>query len=404
MKILILILLFQFINAVAWPQAAQITINGKVLDAKTKAPLSYATVGMEPQTIKLSAGHDGRFELNVPVSAKDDSLFVSHIGYRTVKKRIGDIVSPVIVLMEEYPIELRAVTVTSRTLSLKEIDKALRKIKDNLYAYETEVSNGLYNLFLSYLEENGYDELLKQCTYDWTSFNNERKTFYKNYSLPQKTTGKVDTSENFTDFPAVNIPHPAAVLFCQWLTEQYNGNPGKKKFAKVTFRLPSLKEWQIAALGYAKFQSWELLENKVEVVIPPDTISALKKGRKAIIPVNKEILYPWWTSYNYRKKATNANNCYMGNFNSPESVAPCAWGQLPNSDGWWKMARTASYFPNGFGLYDMVGNVAEMVAENGVACGGSWNDLPEESTIHSVKTYTKPDASIGFRIFMEVQE
>jgi hypothetical protein len=43
-----------------------------------------------------------------------------------------------------------------------------------------------------------------------------------------------------------------------------------------------------------------------------------------------------------------------------------------------------------------------MIDEKGKACGGSWNDLPENSTIHSVKTYKKPDASIGFRIFMEV--
>jgi hypothetical protein len=35
------------------------------------------------------------------------------------------------------------------------------------------------------------------------------------------------------------------------------------------------------------------------------------------------------------------------------------------------MSITTSYFPNGIGLYDMVGNVAEIVKEKGIACGGS---------------------------------
>ena len=56
------------------------------------------------------------------------------------------------------------------------------------------------------------------------------------------------------------------------------------------------------------------------------------------------------------------------------------------------------------GLFDVVGNVAEMIDVKGKACGGSWNDPPEKSTIHSVKSYRKPDPSIGFRVFMDVIE
>ena len=47
------------------------------------------------------------------------------------------------------------------------------------------------------------------------------------------------------------------------------------------------------------------------------------------------------------------------------------------------------------------GNVAEMIDEKGKACGGSWNDPPSESTIHSIKNYRHSDASIGFRVFMD---
>jgi hypothetical protein len=68
------------------------------------------------------------------------------------------------------------------------------------------------------------------------------------------------------------------------------------------------------------------------------------------------------------------------------------------------MARTESYFPNDMGLFDVCGNVAEMIDEKGKACGGSWKDLPENGTIQSVKTYNGSDETVGFRVFMEVIE
>jgi formylglycine-generating enzyme required for sulfatase activity len=77
---------------------------------------------------------------------------------------------------------------------------------------------------------------------------------------------------------------------------------------------------------------------------------------------------------------------------------------MPTVDGWTMMAPVQAYFPNDIGLYDVVGNVAEMTVEKGKACGGSWNHPPEESTIRSINEYAGPDSRIGFRPFMEVIE
>ncbi|HMI67578.1 MAG TPA: hypothetical protein VK517_16170 [Cyclobacteriaceae bacterium] len=73
-------------------------------------------------------------------------------------------------------------------------------------------------------------------------------------------------------------------------------------------------------------------------------------------------------------------------------------------DGFVMAGPVAQYFPNEMGFFDVVGNVAEMTDEKGKACGGSWNHVPQESTIVSINSYSGPDASIGFRIFMEVLE
>ena len=399
-----MIIMVLIINT-TWSQENTLRISCKVLDAKTKEPLANATVKVKTAEIELISV-DGNFVFSIPADAVNDSLEVSYIGYKTFKKRIAEIKDHENVFLEDYSIELKAVTVTSRMLNLKEIDKGLRPIKGILYAYETETTNGLYNLFLNYLEEHGQTELLKQCEYDLSAYDAKTKAYYEEYTKPYvKPLNKKDTTvKNHTDFPAVNVAHGAAVLFCQWLTEQYNSNTGKKKFSKVKFRLPTLKEWQIAALGYVKFQSWNLEENMLEVIIPDDTLSEKPvKGIRKTIPVAQDVLYPWYGAYYYRRKPQNHLGCFLGNFKVTYVEKPCSFTRVA-FDGWTMMARTASYFPNNMGLYDVVGNVAEMIDEKGKACGGSWNDLPSASTLHSIKSYRKPDSSIGFRIFMDVIE
>lgn len=389
---------------VGMAQTSQQVLKGMVGDAKTKSPLARATIKIKKHGLETFSNEYGKF--SCLITDRTDSIEISHVGYRTYKKCVADLDNPVTILMEDYSLQLRTLTITSRKLNLRMVDHSLNKIRGNLYSFKTEMTNGMYNLFLNFLEEQDDQELLKLSNHDLSSYSNEEKKFYNDYSRPFiAPQSKRDTTvRDFTDFPVVNIPYEGAVLFCQWLTEQYNNNAGKKKFKKVKFRLPTANEWQIAALGYPKFQSWNLDENTVELIVPEDTITEIKKGKKEVIPVT-EIQYPWWSHYNYRNKVTNPKNCFLGNFNSPAQANPCAIGHsLPGNDGWTKMSRTAAYFPNDIGLYDIVGNVAEMVNEKGKAYGGSWNDLPEESTIRSVKTYKKPDATIGFRVFMEVLE
>ncbi|MBY0434616.1 MAG: formylglycine-generating enzyme family protein [Cyclobacteriaceae bacterium] len=123
--------------------------------------------------------------------------------------------------------------------------------------------------------------------------------------------------------------------------------------------------------------------------------------KKTVLLNDPEILYPWFRFFGLRNSPLNTKSCYLGNFKS----TPCDCPSKPhNYDGFATMDPVKSYFPNDIGLYDVVGNVAEMTNEKGKACGGSWNHSPKESTIKSINPYDHPDAFIGFRVFMEVVE
>ena len=385
--------------------AQRVVVNGIAIQKGSGAPLSGAVVKQNRHENQSLTDDIGSFRLSI--LSKSDTFSISHVGFKTVFIPLGSFANGDSIILEEYALELKTVTITSRSLNFKEIENGMRLIRGPLFAHNTETTNALYNLFLSSLEEAEATEALERCDYDLSSYNAERRAFFLIYSRSMKgARNKKDSAQNdFSKYPAVNVPYEGAVLFCEWLTQHYNAH-GKRKFKKVKFRLPTLEEWQIAALGYPKFQSWTLEENYVEVVIPADTVSAeFRKGNKSKVYVRKsDVWYPWYNAYNYRKKPYNHMNCYLGNFKVDGSEPVCNNVVRPGRDGWMMMSQTANYFPNDMGFYDVVGNVAEMISEEFKACGGSWNDTPANATIHSIKTYRRPNDMVGFRIFMEVLE
>jgi hypothetical protein len=383
----------------------RMVVTGKVFDSKTHEPLSYATIGVKGHVDETFTNSFGDFSFHIPTSYLHDTLTVRYVGYHSFGKKISEMQSIEMVYLDEAFTLLKEVVVTHRKFSVREIDKSVRIIRGNLYAMETEVTNGEFNAFLDHLEDYNQMELRAKCDYVLDGYSASEREFFLRYagdlkSLPGNEGSKAIDHSNY---PAVNVSHEAAVKYCEWLTDQYNAGK-RKRFKQVKFRLPTLDEWQIAALGYPRFQSWKLMENKVEVIIPKeDSVIEISRGTKKIVPVDQDILYPWYVAYNYRKKPSNSYHCYLGNFRVESVYKPCP-SNAAAFDGFIYMAFCAAYFPNNMGLYDVVGNVAEMINEKGKACGGSWNDWPSESTIHSVKTYSHPDASIGFRVFMEVIE
>jgi formylglycine-generating enzyme required for sulfatase activity len=250
----------------------------------------------------------------------------------------------------------------STLMSAKDLEKRMKRISEKYYAGETEVTNEQYEQFLQDLVKNKAFGLLDTCKTqktDWRSLVPEAVRQLSDAVLFEH--GHPDGPEN----PVQNIRHDAAMAYCAWLTKVYNQDTGKKKFKKVQFRLPTAKEWETLA----------------------------RAGRGESTP------YPWG-GYYFR----NSKGCYLLNMNATEPCKDCPGKSNGSNDGGFLSVKVATYYPNDFGLYNMSGNVAEMVAESGVSKGGSWADASIELQIKSEKKYTQPAPWLGFRVVMDVLE
>lgn len=151
----------------------------------------------------------------------------------------------------------------------------------------------------------------------------------------------------YENYPVVNISYDAAILYCNWLQLKY-----QKSGYDVIVRLPTEAEW----------------------------INAAKGG-------NANNIYGWDGN-----DLTDKKGNYLCNFAVQDSTNDI-------------LTPVKSFKPNKLGLYNMSGNVAEMLSIKGAHKGGSWNNAIELLKIDAVDPYTgisSPLPTIGFRPLIEL--
>ena len=248
--------------------------------------------------------------------------------------------------------------------NFRNIENSFKKVSEKVYIAETETTNEQYNDFLNQLLADKNYDLLMQVKSEKTNW---RSLLPSKYNTLTDAEIYANANPNNGNCPVQNLPYIGAVEYCKFLTDLYNNNTWKKKkFKRVTFRLPTEAEWKNAAHG-GNNPSWD---------------------------------YPW--GYEPR----TPKGCFLSNYDcNNENCTECKISQKSASkDGGFFPVQADAYYPNAFGLYGIVGNVAEMVQEQGIAKGGSWQDEPSQCTILAQKKYTTPSPAIGFRVLMEVVE
>lgn len=259
--------------------------------------------------------------------------------------------------------------------AIDKIEKNWGMVKDNLFASKFETTNKEYQVFLNSIKAKSTPERLESL-----------KVYVENWNLEGKEPLEpmVNTYYQhpaYADYPLVNVSHEGAMAYCNWLTNIYNNLP-KRKYKKVKFRLPTEAEWIKAARGG-----------------------------------HQDVPFPWGGYY-----TRNAKGCKLANFKSiPETAIKrnAKTGKIEIIDDTFTYPSgnindasplptpVIAYFPNDFGLHQMSGNVAEMLAEPGRTKGGSWQSTGYYIRIDAEDEYTgitKPDPRIGFRYFVDIIE
>lgn len=186
----------------------------------------------------------------------------------------------------------------------------------------------------------------------------------------------------YKEYPVVNVSYEQAQQFCEWLTNRYNNHP-KKTFQKILVRLPSKREWEYAALGGLK-------------------ISPFPWGGPYVRNSEGSILANFLRLYD-----ANIKRDETGKLTISEENLGMNMGISEFTGSTDVVAPVKSYWPNGYGLYNMAGNAAEFVAEKGICKGGNWKDpgyylqIKVDQQFDSLKS-AAPNR--GFRYVVEIVE
>ncbi|WP_306640144.1 SUMF1/EgtB/PvdO family nonheme iron enzyme [Sanyastnella coralliicola] len=254
---------------------------------------------------------------------------------------------------------------------------------EGFYCATTEVSNFMYREFLTDLKRAGETEKLALAQVDslqWRTpmgYNEPFVEYYFNHPA-------------YNDYPVVNVSHEGAELYCAWLQDSLNAFADGQ--VKYTVTLPTRDEWVAAAKGGHEFAT-----------------------------------YAWGGPY-----LRNAKGCFLANFrylgagnihyNSETGeyeVLTSVPGPMLGHPGatlgeigkknqecfisaYQLTAPVSSFTKNDFGLYNMNGNVAEMVAEKGIACGGGWKSTGYDVRCESTMPNDGPQTDVGFRPIIRV--
>jgi formylglycine-generating enzyme len=219
----------------------------------------------------------------------------------------------------------------------------------------------------------------------------------------------------FSEYPVVGITWSQAVRYCAWKTKQINGLLSNTDY-EIDIRLPSEQEWELAALA----------------IVPPKPTLSERITDRNIFP---------WAGFFLKKVGQDKVQfmCNSGNINTPQNYGVL----LLSADGYMLTAPVKTFTPNGFGLYQMAGNVGEWTADfyrvdsaqlaemkqtllktdpnaldeayfrnmvvpkfpykkyddYKIVKGGSWFDEPfyQQCGVRKIQHPTKASATIGFR-------
>lgn len=195
-------------------------------------------------------------------------------------------------------------------------------------------------------------------------FLRESDATYRDTTFIDAETGKkVRGIEKCANMPVTGISYEQALAYCDWLSETYADS--KYYELKLNFRLATPAEMDSLLTDiYSMFKPGE------------DNYKAFQNGTNGHGCAIYNHLHNSWCDTNIRMK---------------------------NEFGYGVPMQGGIFFPDANGLYDLMGNVAEMTSEKGKAKGGSCIDQAKDCQPGVINSYDGPSFWLGFRVVADLK-
>jgi hypothetical protein len=125
------------------------TIEGIVIDSKTKEPLPFASVGIENTLVGTATNSEGNFIFTIPANMSDSVLICSYMGYKSLSVQLNRIGNKIEIKLEQDTFTLDEVEVRPWE-PWDYVWNAMQKISDN-YPLTPFMTQGYYT---EYMTEN----------------------------------------------------------------------------------------------------------------------------------------------------------------------------------------------------------------------------------------------------------
>jgi formylglycine-generating enzyme required for sulfatase activity len=228
------------------------------------------------------------------------------------------------------------------------------RIYDSLYADRFEVSVLSWREFIAWIEQ-------KDSANRYNREENLPDSLVWYEVDPRMNSEIYFTHPGFNNYPMVGITYEQAEAFCRWRSDMVNnakasGKNPEWKFRKIRYRLPTREEWEMLAA------------NRLN---PDEFPHGLPLPKEKI----GDLIYYRWHRY-----------------------------ERPNYGPRIYPVEIRALYPNSFGVYNIMGNVSEMIAEKGVAKGGNFLVSLDSVRVKLDLPYSRPEAWLGFRCVCDILE
>ncbi|RSK44378.1 hypothetical protein EI293_07560 [Hymenobacter perfusus] len=274
------------------------------------------------------------------------------------------------------------------------------RVAENLFMDEAEVANLHWLEYLHFIRRDSALAFYRTQLPDSTGW--QPVPDPEQVALPQAYF----RAPAYRFHPATGITYEQARAYCHWRSVMVNkgyfqGAEFRKQHPElrdydvtVEYRLPTEAEWTQAAAGnlppgprpFELVQTRSIRKPRPQKLAEYEDLVACLDAQHLAHPAT-ETAYE--LPYNLRE------NYYLAGSNQVFYCAPVK-EKFP-------LQSTTIGPPNGFGLQNIIGNVAEMTATKGVAKGGSFKTSVTELKLDSRQAYQGPQNWLGFRCIATVR-